>query len=269
MKKIGICGCMIEPDKDPVGIEVVEETARLGYDYIELSLRDVAALDNSAFFALARRLEKSGLRCEACNNLFPAGQRVTGPDFHVPALRAYTAAALRRAQQIGAEFVVFGSSAARNVPQGFPRDTAWAQIVDATRMLADEAEKTGLTIAIEYHNKFEANVLLSMDEALSLFNQVNHPRMKVLADYYHFAVQEEPLSAITKAAGHIAHLHFAELKDRTFPLEPKKEYRDFLRTLAATGYTGRLSIEAFTKNYSRDAEKALAVLRQMLGEIAA
>jgi sugar phosphate isomerase/epimerase len=134
-------------------------------------------------------------------------------------------------------------------------------------MMAEEADKTGITIAIEYHNRFEANVLLSMEEALVLFNEVNRPRMQILADYYHFAVQEEPLSAVAKAAGHIVHLHFAELKDRAFPLEPKNEYRDFFRTLARAGYAGRLSIEAFTKNYSAEAEKALAMLRGLLKEI--
>jgi sugar phosphate isomerase/epimerase len=258
---------MIYPEKDPIGIDVVEETARLGYDYIELSLRDVAALDDAGFSALSRRLAKSGLRSEACNNFFPPQQRITGPDFNPDTLRRYTAKALGRAKELGAEFVVFGSSGARNIPEGFPRETAWRQIVEASRMIAGEADKTGVTIAIEYHNKFEANVLLSMEEALVLFHEVNQPRIQILSDYYHFAVQEEPLSAITKAAGHIVHLHFAELKDRAFPLTPKKEYRDFLKTLGAAGYTGRLSIEAFTKNYSAEAEKALAMLRGLLEEV--
>ncbi|MDR3200544.1 MAG: sugar phosphate isomerase/epimerase [Spirochaetales bacterium] len=262
--KIGMCGCMIYPEKDPIGIEVVEETARLGYDYIELALRDVAALDAAGFSALSRRLQKSGLRSEACNNFYPASQRITGPDFNLQTLRGYTAEALRRAKELGAEFVVFGSSIARNIPDGFPRDTAWAQIVDASRMIAEEAEKTGVTVAIEYHNKNEANVLLSMAEAMKLFREIDRKRIQVLADYYHYAVQEESPSDITRAAGHIVHAHFAELRDRAFPLEPKQEYRDFIGALKAGGYTGRISIEAFTKNFSADAPKALAVMRELV-----
>jgi sugar phosphate isomerase/epimerase len=254
---------MINPQKDPAGIEVVEETARLGYDYIELSLRDVAALDAHGFSALMRRLEKSGLQSEACNNFFPSSQRITGPDVDPDSLRRYTAEALLRAREAGAQFVVFGSSAARNIPEGFPRDTGWRQIVEASQMIAEEAGKQNITVAIEYHNRHEANVLLSMTEAMKLFCEVNRPRMQVLADYYHYAVQEEKPSDITQAAGHIVHAHFAELEGRGFPCEPKEEYRDFIAALKQGGYTGRLSIEAFTQDFSRDAEKALALMRTL------
>lgn len=37
--RIGCCGSMICPEKDPIGIEILEPLAELGYDYIELSLR--------------------------------------------------------------------------------------------------------------------------------------------------------------------------------------------------------------------------------------
>jgi sugar phosphate isomerase/epimerase len=255
---------MIYPEEDPVGIKIVEETAGLGYDYIELSLRDVAALDAAGFSALNRRLEKAGLRSEACNNFYPPQQRITGPDVDLAGLRGYTAEALRRAKEIGAEFVVFGSSGARNIPEGFPRETAWRQIVDASCMIAEEAEKTGVTVAIEYHNKYEANVLFSMAEAMRLLREVDRPRIQVLADYYHYAVQEESPSDITQAAGHIVHVHFAELKDRGFPLEPKKEYRDFIAALTESAYAGRISIEAFTKNFSADARKALELMRELV-----
>lgn len=264
--KIGICGCMISPERDPVGIDVVEETARLGYDYIELSLRDVAALDDDAFSALRKRLENSGLRSEACNNFFPSEQRITGPAFDLASLRRYTRHALERARAIGAEAVVFGSSGARSIPDGFPRDEAWRQIVDASRMIDEEAGRTGITVAIEYHNRFEANVLISMDEAIALYREVDRPRIQILFDYYHFRVENESLDVIGRAGRSLVHGHFAELEDRAFPTEPKKEYRDFLRALAGAGYTGRLSIEAYTKNFSADAEKALAVLRELAGE---
>jgi sugar phosphate isomerase/epimerase len=68
---------------------------------------------------------------------------------------------------------------------------------------------------------------------------------------------------LAQASGCIVHAHFAELQDRAFPLEPKEEYRAFIQALADGGYTGRLSVEAFTKDFSPDAEKALAVLRAL------
>ena len=43
---------MIAPATDPVGVEIVEPLAAFGYDYIELSLRDLAALSAPALSAI-------------------------------------------------------------------------------------------------------------------------------------------------------------------------------------------------------------------------
>jgi sugar phosphate isomerase/epimerase len=266
MIKLGICGCMIDPEGDPLGMETIEDTAAAGYDYIELSLRDIAALDSAAFAALGRRLERSGLRCEACNNFFPAEQRITGPGVDFPELTRYTRFALGRASALGAEAVVYGSSGARNYPEGFSRDLGWKQIVEATRMIGDEAERAGITVAIEYHNKHEANVLLSMEEAVRLYRESDKPRVRILEDYYHLVVQNESLDVLRLAGSALAHLHFADPVGRVYPTVPKAEYRAFYRILHEIGYTRRLSIEAFTKNFRADAEKALQVLREAESE---
>ncbi len=263
MIRIGCCGCMVDPKNDPVGIDVAEVCADLGYDYVELSLRDVAALQEADFRALGRRLEASGLRSEACNNFFPPERRITGPSVDFPALALYTEKALSRAKDIGAEVVVFGSSGARNVPEGFPMDRARDQIVEASKMIADTASRFDILVAIEYHNRGEANVLTSMEEAMALQKAVSAKHLRLLSDYYHFALEREPLSVIEKAGGDIVHLHFADPVRRRFPTEPKEEFRAFFRTLALVPYGGRLSIEAFTDDFRSDAERSLSVLRSI------
>ncbi|MDO8834916.1 MAG: hypothetical protein Q7V01_04940, partial [Vicinamibacterales bacterium] len=77
--RIGCCGSMIAPETDPVGSGAIDVLAAAGYDYVELSLRDVAALDPRAFASLRRRLRDAGLACEACNNFLPSAIRLTGP----------------------------------------------------------------------------------------------------------------------------------------------------------------------------------------------
>ncbi len=261
--RLGICACMVRPRQDPVGIEAVEKMAGMGYDYVELSLRDLMEMDAGAFSALARRLENSGLRAEACNNFFPSERRITGPDYDLPGLKAYTRAALARARSLGAEVVVFGSSGARNIPAGFPRDRAWEQIVEASRMIAQEALRAELTVAVEYHNRKEANVLTSMPEAEELRRQVDSPGLKLLFDYYHFAVEEESLDRIREAGPHLVHGHFADPRGRVFPTRARKELADFFAVLREIRYPGRLSVEAFTRDFGADGVKALEVLREL------
>jgi hypothetical protein len=71
---------MIAPARDSIGVEIVETAAEIGFDYIELSLRDVTELSAPAYARLRARMARVGLPCEACNNFFPARLRLTGAE---------------------------------------------------------------------------------------------------------------------------------------------------------------------------------------------
>ena len=108
--RIGCCGSMIAPVADPVGIDIVEDLAAFGFDYIELSLRDFAPLPEPALAQLISRLERAGLACEVCNNFFPPEIRLTGPDADLSTALRYARATLTTAARLGTSVVVFGSS---------------------------------------------------------------------------------------------------------------------------------------------------------------
>src|SRR5579862_740886 len=154
--RFGCCGSMISPRRDPIGIEIVEDLSALGFDYIELSIRDLAVLPRPDFTKVLRRLEASGIRCETCNNFFPSAVRLTGPDTSLQTATEYATRALERAAQLGASVVVFGSADAKNIPPGFAYLDAWRQIVDLLQALGPVAGNLGITIGIEPLNKRES-----------------------------------------------------------------------------------------------------------------
>ncbi len=258
----GICTNMIRPETDPIATDLFPIIKKLGYSYIELSLKDLMRISDGEWPGFCKELEGAGISIDACNNFFPPSQRITGPAVDFKELSRYTDKALKRASQIGAQVVVFGSSGARNIPEGFSREEGWNQIIRATEMIAEAAEKHSILIGIEYHNCREANILTSMREAVELYKAVNCPSIRILSDYYHMAYEKEPVSELRLAQGLIIHAHFAEVKERSFPNEPKPEYRAYFVALREAGYVGRVSIEAFTKNFERDAGRALEVLRE-------
>ena len=90
--RFGCCGSMISPSADPVGGEMVEALAEIGYDYIELSLSDLTALSEPAFAGLVERVNRSGIRCEACNNFFPRRIPLTGDQARLNHALAYASA---------------------------------------------------------------------------------------------------------------------------------------------------------------------------------
>jgi len=258
--RFGLCTNMVYPDTDPIALDLLPRLKEWGYAYVEFSLRDLMTIPREEWGSFCKKVERIALPVEACNNFFPPTQRITGPKVNFEALTRYTRESLKRAKDLGAEVVVFGSSSARNLPEGFPRDRGMEQIRQASKMIGEVAEATGVVVAIEYHNRGEANVLNTMEEAVRLCREVHHPYLKVLSDYYHMAYEKEPVEALSLAQGLLVHAHFAEVENRSFPKEPKEVYRAYFSELKKIGYRGRVSVEAFTKNVEQDAPRALEVL---------
>lgn len=258
---IGCCGSMIAPSTDPIGIEMIEKMAALDFDYAELSLAHIAVLPDAEFRGLAGRVERSGLRCEACNNFFPHAVRLTGADVRLPAALDYAARAMERAARLGARIIVFGSADAKNVPRGYGRGAAWSQIVELLQHLGPMARRHGLTIAIEPINRAESNIVNRVAEGLQLMREVNHPGIRLLVDYYHLMMEREDPAIILEAGDAIVHVHFAQVQGRAFPTRWETVFTPFFGNLHRIRYEGRCSIEAFTEDFTADARRALHTLR--------
>jgi D-psicose/D-tagatose/L-ribulose 3-epimerase len=86
-----------------------------------------------------------------------------------------------------------------------------------------------------------------------------------MIDYYHLASEHEDPAIIIRARDHLRHLHMANPNGRVFPLSQDEfAYEPFFATLRASGYDGRISIEASTQNLPSDAPRAIALLRRAL-----
>ena len=252
-------GCCIEA----TATERIEYLARLGYDYVELYLAPLAALPEDEFLAIVDRLGQTGIPCEACCIFYPRTVRLTGPDVDWVQVEEYDRRAIRRAAQLGAKVIVFGSSGAKNVPEGFPYDRAWEQIVQAMRIAAPIAAQHGITIVIEPLNKKEANIVLTGAEGLKLAREIDRPSVQLLIDYYHMALENESAGILLEAGDAIRHTHISTVPARTYPVTVAPGYLPFFANLKAIGYGGRVSVEARTDDFQADAADALRVLRQM------
>ena len=256
---------MVSPTSDPIGANITEELAAAGFDYIELSLRDIADLPGADLEKLAARLAGAGLACEACNNFFPPTIRLTGPSADKSAILRYGDKALGAAARLGASVVVFGSSGARNVPQGFPLEAAWVQLRGLLSSLGPMAARHGITIAVEHLNRTESNIINSIAEGWLMTREVALPNVRVLADAYHLLHEKEDPKILAAIGPELAHVHVAQGEDRTFPAGSGGALGEFFANIRASGYTGRCSIEAFTHDLSRDAARALRTCRDLAG----
>lgn len=259
--RIGICTNMLAAPGDPLGVRVLEAADALGFAYLELPGAQLMDLGDAAFEELLGRVEKLRMRCEFVNSMFPASLRLTGSAVSDAAVDAYLDRLFPRLAALGAKVVVFGSAGARNVPDGFSREEAFAQLAGMLGRAADRARGCGVTVAIETLNRGETNILLSLAESAALMRAVNRPEVRMLVDYYHHAIEEEAESEIVALGADIVHAHLAEPKGRVMPFRAKEEYVAFFRSLRAAGYDGGVSVESYSQNPVEEMRVALAILR--------
>ena len=263
--RVGYCLNMVATQPDRTGIEQIEIIAKAGYDYVELPLAQMSELDNRQFAAVVDRVKHSGLRCEACNNFLPATLRITGEAADHSTALDYGKRIGERLEMLGTELVVMGSSGAKNLPEGFSYCWGFVQIVDFARAAADLLKPYGVRIAIEPLNRLESNIILNAAEGLALVKAIDRENLHLLVDYYHLALERENPAVLCKAGKEIIHLHIADPKERVVPTpERAEQYLPFIKALKEIGYDERISVEAYSNDFERDAPLALQTMRNLL-----
>lgn len=262
--KFGCCLNMIATGEDGTGAEFIEQLAETGYDYAELPLAQMMELSDVEFGQLKRRLHKAGLECQVCNNFFPADYRLTGEHVAMTSILNYVEGALERANQLGGKVVVFGSGPAKQVPEGFPIEEGYRQIVCLLKEVDKIAQKHGIIIAIEPLRREECNLINTFEEGCALARDVQGVNIKVLVDFYHLSEEKEPVEHLLKEGKeYLAHVHFAKPAGRTYPeTMGEADYRPFIQALQEIEYKGRVSCEAYTNNFKESASKALCFFKQ-------
>ena len=264
----GCCVNMVSKTENVSGIDIVPVLKKLGHDYAELSLAHLCAMSDTEFLKLQSDLESIGLPVEACNNFFQAKIQLTGREVNKDIIIRYLDKAFQRAAALKVKVVVFGSGPARMVPQGFSMDEATSQLADLLRLINQYAVKYGITIAIESLRKLECNIVNTYQESLNLAEKTNAANIKCLLDFFHLSEEKENISVIQTDKKKLAHVHFAEPVGRVFPnTENKTKYRDFFMHLRSAGYDQRLSIEAYSGDFIRDAKIALKLLKGIENEL--
>jgi sugar phosphate isomerase/epimerase len=262
--RIGYCTNLIATQTDGTGGEWIEKGQESGFDYVELPLAQIVNLDDREFSSLKERVDLSRLKCEACNNFFPAGIRLTGNAVDYGKIEEYLDKALERAAQLEVKVIVFGSPKSKNVPEGYPRDKAWSQLVELLKTIDPLVRAKGITIVIEPLCKLESNIINTVAEGLQLFRAVDRENIKLLVDYYHLVVEREDPEILLGAGRSIKHVHFANPAGRLYPVEAEDGYIRFMNLLKRIGYEDRVSVEAYTKDFSHDAKRSVEILRQLV-----
>jgi len=237
-----------------------------GVDYLELPVG--RAMGSEAEFEALRALVAAApLPVRAFNSFLPAAQRITGPGVDWPGVLDYCRVALARGRALGGDVVVLGSAGARSVPEGFDPAQAERQFCEFCRLLGPVADAADMEIAIEPLNAREDNLILSVAHGARLMDEINHPRIRLLADFYHMGQEHEPVDAVAAAGARLRHAHLADL-GRVAPgyaPDGEADFLGFFRALRQSGYAdqpyARCSFEGKLDNIEAQTPPMMRLLR--------
>lgn len=254
--KYGIC----------TSAEVAARAKECGYDYIESALQVVASLSEEDFNTYVDTMNAADMKCLAMCGFFPGTIKLVGDEADFEKIKSYIEFSLSRASKLGAKTVVFGSGAARTIPEGADTQKCTNQLVDAIKYAGNTAANYGITIVIEPLNANETNMATTVKEAVEFVKQVNLPNVKTMVDFHHFHIMKEDYSVLFEVKDYLAHMHIARgTADRGVPcLESDREYlKEVFGVINKLGYDGTLTIEAIYKDFPTEMENAIKMFKEI------
>ncbi len=226
--------------------EHLQAASHAGFDFAEMGCSTLQyAQDDAAFASVRTAFRQAPLPIEAFNVFLPPTLKVTGPVVDEDSLRRHMDRVLRRASEVGASIIVFGSGGARRVPEGFPLEKARSQFMNAARLAAETADRYGVTVVLEPLYKRACNFFNRTDQGLAYVEGVAHPRLRLLADLFHMGREAEPFENLVKAGLYLAHIHLPTppLPDIGWGEAGPFDFERFFAALKKADYQGRISVE--------------------------
>lgn len=219
------------------------QAAELGYDGVEIHLQRPEDIDRHSILDLAKR---HGLGIPTLGTGMAAGREglsFSDPD---PAIRA------RAVQRIGGQIdlaaflhsgVTIGLIFGRLGDDPAARDRRQEAAVACLKECCRHAEQSGVTLFLEAINRYEADQLVTLDEAISCLRKVGSPSLMLLADTFHMNIEEaDLLGSLRRTAGLLGHVHLSD-SNRQVPGHGHLDVGAVLETLRDIRYEGYLAFE--------------------------
>lgn len=222
--------------------ENIAKIAALGYDGVELAVRDPALLDAAAILK-AVQVNKLAVPAIGTGQAFgEEGLSFTHPD---AAIRKRAAARIQAQIELAARFdalVIIGLIRGKSTSQE-ARGKIIARLVESLRACADHAVRFNIRLALEPINRYETDLVNTVAEGLDLLEKVGAENLGLLLDTFHMNIEEPAiLESIRRAGGRIFHFHVAD-SNRWYPGAGHIDFKQVLDVLRTIDYNGFVSAE--------------------------
>lgn len=234
--------------------------AGLGYDGVELAVRDPGALDGGRVETV---VAAAGLEVAAVGTgqaYLRDGLSLSSPD---AGIRARAIERVRSHLVFAARFhapVILGLLRGR-IDGG--ADATGRRFAESLSQIVPAAEMSGISILIEPINRSETDFITTVAQALDVIGDTGSEALGILADTYHMHIEEpSKTDALRRAGPRLGHVHVAD-SNRRAPGWGRLDFSEIVATLQDMGYDRYLSAEV------RPVPDAESAARQSIGHMRA
>jgi len=232
---------------DPASdVSLVGKLASLGGDHLELG-GEAAVHPPAAFGELQRALAAHAMTSSVC--------AVYGPELDLaspdPDIRRagveHARACIEIAATLGSRIVVgaFCGSGGRVFLSAEERDERLSRGAAELHEIGEMARKVDVTLAVEGLNRYENNLVNTLEDLVLLLERADQSNVRALLDLFHASIEQADLTrAIRNTGPHIVHCHAVD-NTRGAPGSGRLPWGEVLGALQEAGYDGAFVIESF------------------------
>ena len=264
---------------------LAQHVASLGFNTLEICIEDPALVTAAI---VRRAAEAAGIHVLVCGAFGP-DRDVSHEDARRRQLGvAYLKRCIDIAAEVGSPLVSGPMYSATGKTRLLPEEEreqqrAWA--AEGLHAAGEYAAALGVGLAIEPLNRFETDLVNTVEQGLDLCRRIDLDNVGLLLDTFHMNIEEKSTANALRAAdSRVRHVHACE-NDRGAPGTGQVPWESVFAALQDIGYHGPIVIEAFTpqiKEIARAvsmwrpvaassdelASEGLRFLRQHLGALA-
>ena len=224
-------------------LPLLEKLKAIGYDGVELPIFDYEV---ARYASLGKKLDDLGLERTAVTVRNAEDNPISGDSSVRARSVEQNKLAVECCQAAGAKLLCgpYHSALGAFSGQG-PTKDEWKWGVESMRIVAEHAAACGVTLAVEYLNRFECYFLNCAADTARFIKEVGHGSCRMMYDTFHANIEEKDIpTAIRGCSEYTVHVHISE-NDRSTPGRGHVHWTETFDTLKETGYDGWLMVEAF------------------------
>lgn len=233
-----------EPGVRPLGLSGNFESnlawaSKFGYDGVELFLKDPSRLNVEEVRKTAERFSLAVPAVGTGATYTAYGLSLSSPN------RAIRERAIKRVREYLEIGRALNSRTVIGLMQGKPKDRerGLRNLRCSLKKCAENAEEIGARILIEPLNRYETNLVNTLEEAIELKKELGSDMIGVMADTFHMNIEEKSVyESLIRTGSHLDHMHFAD-SNRLAPGQGHLDFKKIANALRKANYESFVTVE--------------------------